>query len=331
MNLVKPRQYEDWTELRLEDRSSPAYRKGVNRLAQRLADTVLAVSSVPEPVSEPQRQEHETTEDEAPGILELLAEAEDAMPRWQRVVEEFGPVLEQLAEIAQAGTVEMEASDHRGGGAAGRVRVAARIAAGMREPANEILRLGEQNTREVEVVDAAITAMLDAMEEDPPATPSEREQALELFKSVEEMVRASAESTVGLEQLSGSLNQAARITRTMRPIARDLQRGLRGFVDAQAIYDDWSGRIHEIRPLLEPCSAEVFAGSVVERRHRLLPVCECVASYVSPAVGTTTPERWSPKLVAAALGSRVARPTKRACSAARSTTKRAARPSRRKR
>ncbi len=254
MLVVRPRQHEDWTGLRFEDRGSADYRRGVARLAQRLADTVEAVSALPAPSAElvdPVTTQSEPDDDDSPGTLELIAAGEAAMPRWNEVVTKLGPELERLTAIAEQGSAEMQASDARGAGAAGRLRVATRIAAAMREPGDEILRLGEANTRDVAVVDAAISAMLDAFDEQTPTDAADREQALLFFDSVQGMVAAAAQGAMGLNELSKSLNDSARIARVFRPVARDLQRGLRGFVDAQAIYDEWDRRIREIRRRFE--------------------------------------------------------------------------------
>jgi hypothetical protein len=254
MILVRPRQYEDWTSLRFDDRASADYRKGVALLAQRLADTVQAVSSLPAALAEPaesQSPRGQLAEDESPGVLDLLAAGEDAMPRWRDVIDQLNPAFDQLTAIVQRGAAEMEASDARGAGATGRLQAATRVASQMREPVAKILRLGEGNTREVAIVDAALDATLDAIGEHPPADAAELEQVLQFFDATQGMVAAAATSAAGLEELSRSMSQSARISRVFRPVARDLQRGLRGFVDAQAIYDEWDRRIREIRKRLD--------------------------------------------------------------------------------
>lgn len=254
LTLVKPRQYVHWTELRLEDQGSPAYRKGVARLAKRLADTVVEVSKAPmgaEGIGAEVYQA-EVVDEEAPGFLELIVAGEEALPRWTGVIEEVGVALEKLTEVATAGAAEMQTSDVRGGGAAGRLRMAALVASRLRKPADEIVRLGEQNTREAEHVDGAVGAIFDAIEDNPPTEAVELAQAEALFNAVEEMVAAAATGTTALGELSVSLSEVSKAARVMRPVARDLQRGLRGFVDAQAVYNDWVRRIREIRERLMP-------------------------------------------------------------------------------
>jgi uncharacterized protein YukE len=254
--LVKPRQYENWTDLRFRDRSSSEYREAVASLAQRLAETVDEISAFPAiavELVEPESDEADAggDDDDEPGVIDLIAEGEEAMPTWQAAVEQLGSALERLSEVTQQGATDMGESDARGAGAAGKVRVGARIAAGMGDPAQEILRAGEANTREVARVDRALSAILDLIAERPPADASEREQALQFFDSVQQMVAASAQGTQVLSELSQSLSETARMSRVFRSVARDLQRGLRAFVDAQAIYDEWDRRIREIRTELD--------------------------------------------------------------------------------
>ena len=254
MLLVSPRHYENWTDLRLADRGSPDYRKGVHRLAQRLADTMLAVSSsTPQPpaMTEAAAQREAVAQDEeAPGLLDLIAEGDEAMPRLVDVTERLGRALEDVGRITEEISSKMDASDRRGGGTAGRVKLAAVLASNLRPVATEILRLGEENTRELGSVDAAISTMLKMVEEAPPDDPDQQREALAFFETIEQTAEAAADGTRQLGDLFGTLDQTARLTRTLRPVARDLQRGLRSFVDAQAIYDEWGERIRQIRPRL---------------------------------------------------------------------------------
>jgi hypothetical protein len=253
MLLVRPRQYENWTDLRLEDRGSHEYRKGVNRLAQRLADTMLAVSSsTPDPATTraAARPEPVAPDDEAPGILDLIAEGEEAMPRLVDVIERLAQALEDVGRITQEVSSRIDASDRRGGGTAGRVKLAGALASNLRPVATDILRLGEENARELAAVDAAISAMLSTVEEAPPDDPEQQRQALAFFETIEQTAEVAAESTRQLSDFSGTLDQTARLSRALRPVARDLQRGLRSFGDAQAIYDEWGERIRQIRQRL---------------------------------------------------------------------------------
>jgi TIR domain len=254
MKLVKARHWENWTELRFDDRASPTYRRAVARLAEKMAGTVVDIETVvpttvsPKPtLGSDHSLDPKQDDDDAPGFLELIAEGEEALPRWSAVVQDASPMMESLGKLAEDAAREMKASDARGGGAAGRLKVAARMAAKMREPVDQILRLGEQYTKEVEAVDGALGAILGVLEEHSPSDSDEIKQAEEFFDVVEEMSQSAAVTTEALKGLSSEWDSATKAARVLRPVARDLQRGLRAFVDAQAIYDDWTQRIREIR------------------------------------------------------------------------------------
>ena len=99
-------------------------------------------------------------------------------------------------------------------------------------------------------MDRAVTAMFDRILEEPPTDPQEIATLAGTFDSIEGMVVHAATSTAELKHLSDQLAKMARMTRALRPISRDLQRGLRGFVDAQATYDEWVRRIPALRDRL---------------------------------------------------------------------------------
>lgn len=241
--LIAKTQYEDWRTLRLEDEDSPVYRQAVNRLASRLAEIAERVSqpSVEEigqatpAVGEPA---------DAPGFLDLMAVAEEAMPRWTSTIEQFGPAMEALAAAAEMATVEMEKSDARGAGFGGRLNVARLYAAAVTEPAEEILELGSRYAADLVEIDPAIRTLIRHAEEEEPEG-EELDSVCELFASMQYLVRESRSAVESLEELIASMRPVEKMTKIVRAPHATIRKGLRNVTDGQAVLEEWDRLIRE--------------------------------------------------------------------------------------
>jgi hypothetical protein len=94
VSLVARTQYERWTNLRLQDEQSEAYRQGVNRLAVKLMEIAESLAERPTPAL---ASAHSSEEE--PGLVDILADTEAAMPRWVEALEQFSPVMEEISGI----------------------------------------------------------------------------------------------------------------------------------------------------------------------------------------------------------------------------------------
>ena len=245
MAVVRDTQWVDWQDLRLEDENSSGYRQAVNKLASRLVDVserLAERSPAPAPaVTAVTGQE----EDEEPGQVELLAVGEEALPRWQAVIEQFAPVMEEINRLGKEATAQVQASDARGAGFAGRLAVARRFAASLEEPANNLLELGNAYASELVQVDPAILALIRAMEEDP--SQAQTEEAGQLLNAIQEFAVISRENAEASRELSETFGETAAMSQTIRRPIRKIQQGLQGIRDGQSIIDEWDNRIKLIR------------------------------------------------------------------------------------
>jgi hypothetical protein len=253
MRLVSEHKHEDWRSLSLEEVSSTAYRKGVRRLAERLVKVVQELTQETQ-VSASEHAGHSTTtrdinaDDDAPGLIELLAEGEAAMPEWNRIIEAASPEIEQIGNLASEAADQMRASDAKGGGASGKLKVAIALAERLKPHAEATLKLGQENATILVKIDPAITELLSQIEADP-ETALQTEGAPGFINSIATLAQSGKRNVESLQSLSASLDGTAQASRTLRPPIRDIQRGLRGFVDAQAIYDEWERRLNAIEGL----------------------------------------------------------------------------------
>lgn len=245
MALVAQRQWEDLRDLRLVDEASADYRQAINRLASTLAEITEAVASYPEPKSlAPIVQAHDpesAEDDESPGLMELLAEGEAAIPRLGEILEELSQRMEEVSSLVEKATRDMQAADSRGGGFAGRLRVTERLAKELDEPAIRMADLGHRYAAELVKVDPLVLTLLDV-------TPADEQEAAEQREFATTIRTLAANAVPAAEALTGfitELREAGRLSRSIRRPQRKLQTGLQGVLDGQAVIAEWARRAGE--------------------------------------------------------------------------------------
>ncbi|WP_416975758.1 toll/interleukin-1 receptor domain-containing protein [Streptomyces sp. 4F14] len=243
MSLIANRQYVDWTDIRLEDEDSPVHRKAVAALAERLVGILersLQVASENERVIE-------SRDNEDPALLEMMAEMEAAFPRWTSVVEEFSSVMEVIATKAVTAAQEIEQSDAKGGGFAGRLRVSHQLAESITQPVNRFYELGNLYSTELVNVDPGILTLIREAPRQA-LTDEDREILGEFFSSVKSAVAASRANIPSLQGFSESVGVLKGLSKSMRPLAAKMESAVRQVMDGQAILDEWERLIDENGP-----------------------------------------------------------------------------------
>lgn len=259
---IAARQYEDWRVLRLEDQASKPHRQGVDRLVSRLVritrEVTLTPASPPEPVTpaeirsaltstthrDPTERAQPAPKDEdaddEPGLIELLALAEEAMPRWQGLVDRLGELLTTASDLAEHATGEIQRSDDRGKGFAGRVHQSQLLAAALEGPAAEMAEIGNEYWPTVRDVDRGLRALFDLADE---ATEAEQAEVDELYESVRALAAQSRDATAQFASLAHTLEETTKLSRALRPPLRQMVGALNEITDSQTLVDSWVQRI----------------------------------------------------------------------------------------
>lgn len=241
MKIVSDTQWFDWRSLRLEDEASPDHRAGVNELAQRLVGITEQIGTRPAQSMQAADGEFPEGQRDAepgePGIIDLLAEAEEKLPQLVKVLEGFGAVMTRITEITEAAAVDLAATDAARRGFAGRLRAASRYAANLAQPADDLLALGSRYASTLVEVDPGILTLISlaGTAEDP----DDRKAACELFTSIKGMAAQSRESVGQMKVFSDTVQETAGFSRDLRTPLRKIQDGIRGFTDGQGIIDEW--------------------------------------------------------------------------------------------
>ena len=233
--LVAKTQYFDWRALRLEAEDSAEYRKGVNAFAQRLASIVAAS---PEPA--PSVVEAEPDEDESPGYLEVMAEAEEAINRVPDLLERLNEIMGTVGEAVTAANSASESSE----GFPARLAATHRLAMAIDEPSEEFKSVAKSYATEMVSTDAGVLTLIRQIEEgeisadDQAAVPG-------FFNSIRELSDTFAEVSGQIDSFLAILPATAGMSKVLRKPMRNLQEGLRAMKDGNAVVSEWRRRIDE--------------------------------------------------------------------------------------
>jgi hypothetical protein len=231
--LVARTQYERWTALRLADEQSPEYRQGINTLAMRLMEISEAVTESSAVV----RKAETALASDEPGLIDILADAEAALPRWSEAMERFGPLMEQIAGLSVEATTRMERSDAAGKGFAGRIVAIKALASALDPLTSELLELGTTYASELVTVDSGVLTIIRQAEGE--VEEASRAEVCEFFESIRGAASASREMAGSLAEVIETLRAGAGLSRDLRPPLKKMEDGLRRVMDGQSVMDEW--------------------------------------------------------------------------------------------
>jgi hypothetical protein len=242
MSLIAQRQYIDWTSLRVADENSSEYRQAVARIAVRLVE--ILERSVD--VASANELNFDSTENEAPALLETMAEAELALPRWTQVLQDFAEVMTVIGTEASTAATEMSASDVAGRGFAERVRISKELADRIADPVERFYELGARYSTELVKIDPAIlTIIRDVSKQE--LSSDEKIAIREFYSVINSVVTASRENLPAIRMFYDSAGSLRGLSKVMRPIAEKIQSGLQQVLDGQIVLDEWERLIGEAR------------------------------------------------------------------------------------
>jgi hypothetical protein len=241
MALVARMQYERWTALRLAAEDSAEYRKGVNKLARRLVEISEEIGNrLPSLTVDSAGKVVDDIVEEEPGLIDVMAEAENALPHWTSTLERLALFVKQLGELMQDAVQQIERSDARGKGFAGRLLAARALAARLQPLASKVLEVGTEYGSDLVKVDSGVITLIRQLGEMKDTLPEDqRRDACELFDALRELAGESRDTTHELAELLGSARNVAQLSRDLRPPLRDIDSGLRRVLDGQAVIDEW--------------------------------------------------------------------------------------------
>lgn len=244
LGLIAQTQWEDWTSLRLLDEQSTEYRVAVNRLAKRLADISKEIQDDPPNLPDVLNPDDDSSDSSAPGVYDLMAVAEAALPEWARSIADFGEHLNELNQKTTPMGEELERSDRQGKGFAGRLSLIRSYAIEVDPLADKMISAGSRYSSHLMSVDPAIIAMLREISGDPDVASTE--EAVSLLKEIRRLATEAKTATNHMRGLSTVLDEAGRSSRDLRKVTTKIGTSVKSLIDGQAIIDEWVRRMDEI-------------------------------------------------------------------------------------
>lgn len=232
IGLVRSFAWEDWTALRFADRGSAEYRRAVAGLAGRLADAAAEAERVPLP----------PPEDDAPGYLDVLATTEETLPAWVKTTAMIEAKLTEVGVIMQVVSRPTRVTDGTTAATLLTDALAAPVA-DLHRLANEFLVLLHEVDQGVRVITGQAGQVVEGNPDlgDPIAEFTEDLRGL-----VVEEVRRLGEA----EELIELAADVERLTRTLRPIARELRLSLTLLADGRDLMTTWAALLDRLPPSL---------------------------------------------------------------------------------
>lgn len=181
----------------------------------------------------------EAPEDESPlGELEELARGEQAAERMGGYVETLAQETQRVAELAQKADREVQAKDARGAGFAGRVSTLNNLAKQLTPHADRIQTVGQEYASALVEMDPFVLRLFRAIEEGE-ADPEDAEM---FFQAMRELASEAVPAIDALRGLTRRLDEAATLSRSMRPPVKRMKAGLQGVIDGESVLREWARR-----------------------------------------------------------------------------------------
>ena len=206
-------------------------------------DTVSASRIWQEGVSLSQIQELEAIEDEEPGFIDMLADAEEAMPAMGETLEGVTTILETIASLTDATTAEIHESDRQGKGMSGRLVLTRKLAATLAEPAAQL----KQSAQTYSLVMKRIQKGMDLIIEELEANPEQLAEAGEFPDQIVSLANNAEGSIEATKQMVEATKTTGSLARDLRKPTRDISNSLELVIEASQPILLWRERLNEIR------------------------------------------------------------------------------------
>ena len=251
--LIKTFQWEDWRDLRFEDRASGTYRRGVARLAQRLVDAnqrVIAEDFRASKTQTPTDASIDGDEEEL-GLIDLLALGEEAMPRVVEAMNDINSEIVAIGNLAQEAAEDMQRSDQEGKGFAAKSAISKRLAQDLSGPADRILTLANTYSASLYDADRGVTTLIRRAPEEVKANPSEKSMWVTLAQGITQLATTANQGIAGIHGLAESIETTESMSRDLRPVARKIRQGLTIISEGAAVINEWKRLVDQASAIIE--------------------------------------------------------------------------------
>jgi hypothetical protein len=191
-------------------------------------------------------------DDDEPGIVDLVAGAEDRFDDFTAAASKIQGIIQELGALAEHATEEVEASDARGGGMKGRLVVATKYAAGLDALADGLEAVVDEYEDACRSVSAGILALIGTLEADP----SQLDEQSDFTSSIRGLAQIARESLGSLAGMTDSMKENSKISRVMRAPTRRITSAFDRFSATSSSIDEWDRRLQALGVPVPPADEE---------------------------------------------------------------------------
>ncbi|MGH8949853.1 MAG: hypothetical protein ACRDX9_00360 [Acidimicrobiia bacterium] len=204
----------------------------------RLAGQIVAAlgRGVPEPTSTVGLAPQED-DDDAPGFIELVAEAEDAFPMFNDAIVEFTSQLEAVAAIAESAGVEMNAANSSPRPASARLVILRRMAQQFNEPVTTMEELAEEYVEQLARVDGGVRAMAHRVPD--LSDPDEIAAAEEFHGKLRDLASSASQGLGQLHEFAEIVRGTAHLSKSIRPVFRRMTEAVDKVASSEETITRW--------------------------------------------------------------------------------------------
>ena len=243
---IREFQYEDWRDLRLADSSSEPYRRGINRLASRLAsvnqraEQCAAATRPTADVTATTKASGGEDEDDIgeEGTLDRLATMEESLPEWSTILNTIGAETKTIIERMETAGTELK--KHENSTFKHKRSIARRMAREMNGPVGRLEELAPAFVERSYDIDAGIRVLVPQAATELDGDQEHREALLGVFAEIR---RLSETMDAALEKAEYANTQAGKmemISRDLRPVVRRWRQTLTTMAEVRSVVRGWS-------------------------------------------------------------------------------------------
>jgi hypothetical protein len=181
------------------------------------------------------------------GYMEKIAQMEVALPLLAGTLEKWTEVFGEMNTVVVKSTEDVTASDARGGGMAGRLLVANRLAVSLTALCDRLDVIVQTYSEQMQTADMGISALIDIVENDPKQL-QDILPLVEQVSNVSAIFQETATSAVTTIEMTRGLGKASR---QLKGVTGRIERAIRAFVEIGESVHRWAVRLEKLRETAE--------------------------------------------------------------------------------
>ncbi|GAA1785303.1 toll/interleukin-1 receptor domain-containing protein [Nostocoides veronense] len=235
VRIIKKYNWMDWRDHRLVDCNSSQYRQACNKVASRLIEITQSAELVQSPIVP--AGDNSADEDDAPGALDKMSEAEDKMSTMGEKVERIGAIMEQLGQTVSPVGEQIEQANDTTKPIAARLTILKKLSFAIRPIADEMLNAGGEFGSDLRAMDDGVQELIFAAQREYGGPDTE---AIDSFlQSLIDLGHASEEGLSQAKSLADTILPVESLSRDLRGPLRDVRKGLMLAYDGLPIILHW--------------------------------------------------------------------------------------------